>query len=78
VILTNDHVNGLEGFMSYSTEVAIRSALIGIGATAIMDAWLMALKAMKVPILNCFKSLINHTVFGVGLYAAAVILMLWN
>lgn len=27
----------------------------------------------KTPVLNCLKSLANHTVFGLGLYAAALV-----
>jgi len=33
-------------------EVAIRVALIGVGATAVMDVWLIALKKVGVPTLN--------------------------
>src|SRR5262245_1906688 len=38
--------------MSYLTEVVLRSALIGVGATVIMDLWLMALKMLNLPTMN--------------------------
>lgn len=38
--------------MNEWTEMAVRVVLIGAGATAVMDAWLMVLKRLKVPALN--------------------------
>lgn len=38
--------------MSYLLADAARVALIGIGATAVMDAWLIVLKKLNVPTLN--------------------------
>lgn len=38
--------------MNEWTEMAVRMVLIGAGATAVMDAWLMVLKRFKVPTLN--------------------------
>jgi len=38
--------------MSEFVEVAARIVVIGVGATAVMDLWLVALKLLKVPTLN--------------------------
>lgn len=38
--------------MNEVAEMAVRVVLIGAGATAVMDAWLMVLKRLKVPALN--------------------------
>lgn len=38
--------------MSCMLENVIRVALIGVGATAVMDLWLIFLKMLKVPMLN--------------------------
>jgi len=38
--------------MNQWTEMVVRMVLIGAGATAVMDAWLMVLKRLKVPTLN--------------------------
>jgi hypothetical protein len=51
VLLTNDQVNFFGGNMGSLMEVTLRTAVIGIGATAIMDIWFVVLKTLKVPIL---------------------------
>lgn len=38
--------------MNTGTEMVVRVLLIGAGATAVMDVWLMVLKRLKVPTLN--------------------------
>ena len=38
--------------MNEWTEMVVRVVLIGVGATAVMDLWLMVLKRLKVPTLN--------------------------
>jgi hypothetical protein len=38
--------------MNTWTEIAVRVVLIGAGATAVMDLWLMVLQRLKVPTLN--------------------------
>src|SRR5256885_17019942 len=38
--------------MNLLAEEIVRIALIGVGATAVMDLWLLLLKALNVPTLN--------------------------
>lgn len=58
--------------MNNSIEVAIQIFAIGVGATAVMDLWLAALKKLKVPTLN-FALLgrwIGHLFHGKYVHAA--------
>ena len=46
------------------------TALVGAGATAVMDLWALARRRLFAgPLPN--YGLVTHTVFGFGLYAAA-------
>jgi len=90
--------------MSEKIEFALRTILIGVGATMVMDIWAILLRQFGIPslnfallgrwighlprghwmhesmanatpvrgVFNCIKSLVTHTVYGFGLYLAAL------